>query len=251
MNKVINKTFESKTAMIDDIIKYFDTGGEVFGNQDRNTLKLFKLEDLVVNVKAFRIPNIVNQIAYKFFRKSKAQRSFEFANKLLDLKIGTPTPIAYYEFKTQLLYKESYYISEHLDYDLTYRELTTDFEYPEYENILRAFTRFTYNLHKKGINFLDHSPGNTLIRKEGDNYKFYLVDLNRMKFETMDFKTRMKNMSKLTTHRHMVEIMSDEYAKCSGENYIDILNVVWNETQKFQFKFHRRRKLKHKFIKRK
>lgn len=246
MNKVINKIFESKTEIIDDIIKNFDTRGEVFGNHERNTLKLFKLEDFILNIKSFRIPNIVNQIAYKFFRKSKAQRSFEFAKKLLELQVGTPTPIAYYEFKTPLLFKESYYISEHLDYDLTYRELTTDFEYPNHEKILRDFTRFTYKLHQKGINFLDHSPGNTLIRKEGENYKFYLVDLNRMKFETMNFSTRMKNMSKLTIHRTMVEVMSDEYAKCSGENYDDIVNAIWNETQKFQFKFHRRRKLKQK-----
>ncbi len=187
MNKVINKAFESKSKLIDDIINDFDTRGEDFGNQDRNTLKLFHLDGLTVNVKSFRIPNIVNQIAYKFFRKSKAQRSYEYAKKLQDLGIGTPKPIAYYEFKTAFLFKDSFYISEHLDYDLTYRELTTDFDYPDYENILRAFTRFTYDLHQKGINFLDHSPGNTLIIKKGNEYEFFLVDLNRMKFESMDF----------------------------------------------------------------
>lgn len=245
-HRIIHQDFLVHQDLLNDIIKNFDSQGEIFGNQDRNTLKLFELVNLVLNVKSFRIPNLVNQIAYKFFRKSKAQRSFEFANKLLDLNIGTPTPIAYYELKTPVLFRESYYISQHLDYDITYRELTTNFEYPDYEKILRAFTRFTYNLHNKGVNFLDHSPGNTLIKKVGQEYKFFLVDLNRMKFESMDFLTRMKNMSKLTIHRHIIEIMSDEYALCSGENYNDILNTMWNETQKFQFKFHRRRKLKQK-----
>jgi hypothetical protein len=245
-HKIIHQKFLEQEKSLDDIINNFDSQGEIFGKQDRNTLKLFKIENLLVNVKSFRIPNVVNQIAYKFFRKSKAQRSYEYANKLLELKIGTPNPIAYYEFKTALLFKESFYISEHLDYDLTYRELTTDFEYPDYETILRAFTRFTYDLHQKGINFLDHSPGNTLIIKDGKDYNFFLVDLNRMKFKTMDFSSRMKNMSKLTIHRHMVETMSDEYSKCSGENYNDILDAIWNETQKFQYKFHRRRKLKQK-----
>jgi hypothetical protein len=245
-HKIIHRKFLVHQDLLDDIIMNFDSQGENFGNQDRNTLKLFKLNDLLLNVKSFRIPNIINRVAYKFFRKSKAKRSFEYANKLLDLKIGTPTPIAYYELKTPFLFTNSYYISEHLDYDLTFRELTTDFEYPDYENILRAFTRFTYDLHEKGINFLDHSPGNTLIKKVGKQYQFFLVDLNRMKFETMNFLARMKNMSKLTIHRHMVEIMSDEYAICSGENYNDILDTLWNETQKFQFQFHRRRRLKKK-----
>ena len=85
-----------------------------------------------------------------------------------------------------------------------------------------------------------------MIIKDGKDYNFFLVDLNRMKFKTMDFSSRMKNMSKLTIHRHMVETMSDEYSKCSGENYNDILDAIWNETQKFQYKFHRRRKLKQK-----
>lgn len=246
MNKVINIAFESKSKQIDEIVKNFDSQGEDFGNQDRNTLKLFNLDDLIVNVKSFRIPNIVNQIAYKYFRKSKAQRSYEYANKLLELKIGTPRPIAFYEFKTAFLFKESFYLSEHLDYDLTYRELTTDFEYPDYDTILRSFTRFTYDLHEKGINFLDHSPGNTLIIKEDDEHKFFLVDLNRMKFEPMDFETRMKNMSKLTIHKHMVETMSDEYSKCSGEDYKTIFNAIWSETQLFQYKFYRKKRLKNK-----
>ena len=71
--------------------------------------------------------------------------------------------------------------------DLTFRELTKDLNYPDHEIILRAFTRFTFQLHENGINFLDHSPGNTLVKKVGKEYEFYLVDLNRMNFGFMDF----------------------------------------------------------------
>lgn len=242
----IKAEFQSHKLVLDDIIKNFDTKGEPFGNQDRNSLKLFELDNKTINIKSFRVPNIVNQIAYKFFRKSKAQRSFEYANKLMELRIGTPKPIAYYEFKTPLLFKKSYYISEQINDDLTYRELTTDFSYPDYENILRAFTRFTFDLHEKGIHFLDHSPGNTLIKKTDDGYHFYLVDLNRMEFKNLDFETRIKNFSKLTIHKSMVEVMSDEYAKCTGENYDTIFNLMWKLTEDFQNKYHRKRRLKKK-----
>ena len=199
-HKSIHDNFKQNEAYLDDIITNYDTKGDQFGNQDRNSLKLFKLGDKILNVKSFRIPNLINQIAYKFFRKSKAQRSFEYGKWLQSLDIGTPQPIAYYTFKTPFLFKKSYYISEQLDCDLTYRELTTDFEYPNHEDILRAFTRFTYNLHEKNVHFLDHSPGNTLIKKVSKDFKFYLVDLNRMEFKPLDFDTRIKNFSKLTTH---------------------------------------------------
>jgi hypothetical protein len=229
--KQIYDNFKPNEVFLDDIITNYDTKGEDFGNQDRNSLKLFNLEDKTLNVKSFRIPNLINQIAYRFFRKSKAQRSFEYGKWLQSLDIGTPQPVAYYEFKTPFLFKKSYYISEQLDCELTYRELTTDFEYPNHEEILRAFTRFTYRLHKKEVHFLDHSPGNTLIKKVGEDYNFYLVDLNRMEFKHLDFDTRIKNFSKLTTHKFMVEIMSDEYAKASGENYDDIVHLMWKYTE--------------------
>lgn len=242
----IKAEFQSHKLVLDDIIKNFDTKGEPFGDQDRNSLKLFNLDKKVINVKSFRIPNIVNQIAYRFLRKSKAQRSYEYANKLKALQIGTPEPMAYYEYKTPFLFKKSYYISEQVDCDLTYRELTTDFNYPDHENILRAFSRFTFDLHEKGIHFLDHSPGNTLIKKTGNGYDFYLVDLNRMEFKSLDFETRIKNFSKLTIHKSMVEVMSDEYAKCTGEDYSKIFNLMWKETEDFQNRYHRKRRLKKK-----
>ena len=248
INKVIHNGFKSETAFLDDIVFNFDSKGKPFGNQDRNSLKLFQLKDMTINVKSFKVPNIFNQIAYKFFRKSKAQRSFEYAKMLIDLNIGTPQPIAYYEFSTPFLFKKSYYISEHLNYDLTHRELTTDLNFPDHEKILRSFTRFTFNLHEKGINFLDHSPGNTLIQLNIGDYKFFLVDLNRMKFGEMDFKTRIKNFARLTIHKSMVEVMSDEYAKCSGYDFKKVFDLMWKETEAFQERFYRKKRIKKRFL---
>lgn len=244
MKRVLQNQFISYESQLDTFIHEFDVSGKQFGKADRNKIKLFELNDLNINIKSFKIPNIVNQIAYKFFRKSKAQRSFEYATLLKEKGIGTPEPIAYYEFTNPFLFKKSYFLSEHLDCDLTYRELTRDLNFPDHETILRAFTRFTYKLHENGVNFLDHSPGNTLIKKVDGDYSFYLVDLNRMSFEPMSFETRVKNFSKLTIHESMVRIMSDEYAKSSGENFDDIFKLMWKSTQDFQEKFHRKKRLK-------
>ncbi|CDF78468.1 lipopolysaccharide kinase [Formosa agariphila KMM 3901] len=248
MNKkqYIEGTSKKQAELLDKFILNFDDLGEDFGNQDRNSLKLFKLEEQTINVKSFKVPNLVNQIAYKFFRKSKAQRSFEYANILKEKGIGTPQPIAYYEFSTPFAFKNSYYISEQLDCELTYRELCHDLNYPNHEVILRGFTRFTFELHEKHINFLDHSPGNTLIKKAGSDYKYYLVDLNRMEFGPMDFETRMKNFGRLTTHKSMIQIMSDEYAKCSGDDSEKVFQAMWQYTEAFQARFQRKQRLKKK-----
>jgi hypothetical protein len=247
MKYEIDKGYLSIKEFLDDCIKNFETKGENFGDQKRNALKLFRIADLTLNIKSFKIPNLVNQIAYNFFRKSKAQRSFEYALELKKRGIGTPEPIAYYELKTPLLFKKSYYLSEQVACDLTYRELTHDFNYPDYDAILRAFTRFTFLLHEKGIKFLDHSPGNTLIKKVDSTYEFFLVDLNRMEFKQMNFEERIRNFDRLTIHKSMVEIMSDEYAKCSGESYEVVFNLMWKCTEEFQYRFHRKKRLKKTF----
>ena len=248
MKYTVNTSFSLVKKQLVYFVNNFDLEGTLFGDGKRNKIKLFDLEGTQINIKSFKVPNIINTIAYKYFRKSKARRSFEFANILLENKIGTPQPIAYFENSTFLGLKDSYYISEHLDCDLTFRELVQIPDYPENEIILRQFIRFSYDLHQKGIEFLDHSPGNTLIKK-GTNgkYEFFLVDLNRMKFhKSMSFEVRMKNLCRLTHKKEMVAIMSNEYAIISGESEQLINETLWKMTADFQYKFYRKKRLKKK-----
>lgn len=244
MKYVINPDYLDSEEFLKDIIINFETKGTTFGNQKRNSLKLFDLDGVTINVKSFRVPNIINQFVYRFFRKSKAQRSFEYANKLLELNIGTPEPIAYFELPSAFLFKKSFYVSKHLDCDLTYRELGRDLEYPNHEIILRLFTRFTYKMHQNNINFLDHSPGNTLIKRVGDTYNFYLVDLNRMEFKPLLFEDRVKNFRRLCKHESMVRTMSDQYAKCIGEPFERVFKLMWSSTQDFQEKIQKKKRIK-------
>lgn len=248
MNFKINPIFTDETASILAIIKAFNTSGTIFGNGQRNIIKLFELNDKTINIKSFKIPNLINKVAYKYFRKSKARRSFEYATILLEKGIGTPQPIAFLENFNWLGLRDSYYVSEHLVTELTYRELVEIPDYPDHENILRQFTRFSFDLHERGIEFLDHSPGNTLIKKiTEDRYDFFLVDLNRMEFhDTMSFEMRMKNLCRLTPIKEMVAVMSNEYAKLYGESEQKTFDTLWKYTADFQEQFYRKKRLKKK-----
>ncbi len=233
---------------IEKAVNSFDSHSQILGDAERNVIKVVTIRGNQYAIKSFKIPNIVNQIAYRFIRKSKAERSFIFASKLMELGIQTPKAVAYKLETTPFLFKRSYYVSELLDADLMYRDLTNDFSIDDYDDILRAFTRFTFKLHQNKINFLDHSPGNTLIKRTKGGYDFYLVDLNRMKFEEMDFDTRVKNFAKLTIHKSMVKIMSNEYAICSRENENEIYELMWRYTEEFQSRYYRKDRLKKKIL---
>jgi len=248
MNFHLDKSFESLRNDILDAISNFNSFEAAFGTGKRNSIKKIKISGKTLVVKSFKTPILFNQLVYKYFRKSKAKRSFEYATKLTELDIKTPKPIAYIEYFSMFGIQNSFYISEFVDYDLTFRELVHQPDYPENQTIVKEFTKFTYELHEKGILFLDHSPGNTLIIKRNGFYDFYLVDLNRMQFGPLSFEKRMKNFSRLTPKKEMVKIMSNTYAQLSGEKVEKIFKNMWFYNQRFQEKFHRKKELKKRLL---
>lgn len=233
---------------LQNILDNFENSGKLFIAGNRNSIKLFEYEGITINVKAFKVPNWFNKIIYKYFRDSKAKRSYNYATLLLEKGIGTPKPIAFYEQKSFLGLEKSFYISQHLEFDLMFRDLVENNNYPDKDIILKQFMAFCYKLHQNGIEFKDHSPGNTLVKKDGENeYSFYLVDLNRMIFHhEMTFEQRMKNLSRLTPYQDMIQIMSKEYANLSGEEEDLVFDTLWKYTSEFQYKFYRKKRIKNK-----
>lgn len=246
MKFTVSEKYRSAKRRIITLLKDFDQKGELYGNGARNKIKIFDLEGQKVNIKSFKVPNFINKVAYRFFRKSKAQRSFEYAHELLSKGVGTPYPLAYAEEKKGIFFNKSFYVSEHLQSDLTYRTLVQQKDYPQWEEILRAFTRFTYGLHEKKIQFLDHSPGNTLIKLHEGGFQFFLVDLNRMDFKSLNFEDRMKNFSRLTPEKEMVAIMASEYSKLCDRPEAEVFERMWFYTEEFQRKFLQKKRMKKK-----
>lgn len=245
MEIFISKYHKLSKKSIEEILLNFNAVGQSFftGNmRRRNHIKVVEKDGKKFNIKSFKQPNYINRYVYVLFRKSKAERSFKFAEKLIKKEIGTPKPIAYAEETSKGALTKSFYISEHLDYDLTFRDL--DLAKAGHEDILRAFTRFTYNLHEKKIEFLDHSPGNTLIQMNNGDYQFYLVDLNRMNFKPLNFTERMKNFSRLTTDKEMVKIMAEEYAELLGKPEHVVFEKMWFFTHSFIVNRGKNRKMK-------
>lgn len=229
-----SKTFKYSKGVLHFIREFNTPLGAVFIEGNRNMIKLFELNGEKINIKSFKIPHLINKVAYKYLRKSKARRSFEYAAILLDKGVGTPAPIAYFENYNWLGLKDSYYVSEHLEAELTFRELVEIPDYPDMDNILRQFTRFTFDLHEKGIEFLDHSPGNTLIKSMGEGkYSFYLVDLNRMKFhKELSLEKRINNLRRLTYKKEMVRVISNEYTKLYNAEEELFFEKLWKATYK-------------------
>lgn len=231
-----------------ELLNMFDDNGQLIGSGYRNVIKILAYKGINYNIKSFKKPNLINKLAYRFFRKSKAQRSFEYAKILLSKSIKTPEPVAYIEYTSLLKFENSFYISKQLDYDFTIRRLIDEPDFPDYENLLRQFTNFTFKLHEQGVHFLDHSPGNTLIKKNKDSYSFYLVDLNRMRFEDLDFDNRMKNFARLSPKQKMLDIISDEYATLIDYPVEKVRSRMLYFSDQFSSRFKRKENFKKKYF---
>jgi hypothetical protein len=243
---VINPDFENKRKEIEVIFQTFFKTGNLRINGARNILRSEFLNDLPVMVKFFKKPDFIKSIVYTFFRESKAKRSYDYAFYLTKNKINTPLPIAYYEErKTFNLLQKSFYLCSNVDYDFTFRELIHNPIFPERNIILEQFAEFTFKMHEAGINFLDHSPGNTLIiKKEPGLYEFYLIDLNRMKFEELSFEQRMDNFKKLWMSKRMIKTVAAKYAQLMNENEDLVFSLMMKKTTEFKRKTARKKYFK-------
>ena len=81
-------------------------------HSDRNTTKKIEFNGRFFAVKLFQSPNMLQRLAYANLRKSKAQRSLEFSEKLIEAGLHSPKPIGYIVKIKRMQVQQSYYVSE-------------------------------------------------------------------------------------------------------------------------------------------
>ena len=211
----IHKKHESIAAELKKIPDRQYKSIHTFCNK-RNTVELVEINGTTFVIKQYKVPNIFNRIAYTYFRKSKAQRAYEYALKILRCGISTPFPVAYIETTRGGLFHTGYFISEYIPHPTldTWREQ----EHSEAENTKLAedFINFTIDLHEKEILPLDYNPGNIFYYKDekSGEYRFALTDINRAKFGRLSrYKDTMHSFEQLGLSAQELYTILTEYCK--------------------------------------
>lgn len=183
------KNSDSLISFLNSLPIVFDKDGEIIFS-GRNTIKRFLLNGIILDdfsyseciVKKFKKLNFIQRVIYSFFRTSKAKRAFHNAEILKNLHFDTPLGIAYIELWDKGLLKESYYISTS-DYSQPIKKQLIDCD--NFDLLLaRNFAYFVATLHEKGILHHDLNSTNVLFHFDDtvQEYKFSLIDINRMTF---------------------------------------------------------------------
>lgn len=196
---------------INNLPKIFEQDGEVI-YKGRNILKKFVYEGQSIIVKSYCSPIWFNKFVYRFFRKPKCVRSYEYADLLIKLGIGSPLPIGYCVETKGLFIGRTYFACLESECPYTYRDFRKQ-EFPNKKDILLAIADTTAALHENGIIHKDYSAGNILFGEFDGKIKVEIIDLNRIRFEKVDLDKGCRNFDRIPGSEEDLRIMSDQYAK--------------------------------------
>lgn len=210
MKVELNAKYSHLKSFVENIEQSFQKSSEILHDK-RNQIRVVPFDGEKYVIKSFKIPNLINRFVYRYFRPSKAKRSY-----LYSLKLGaelSPDAVAYIEEFDKTLLSKSYYISKHFDYDCEIRALLYDENFENRTQILEEFAVFTHKLHEKGVLHRDYSPGNILIKKQGAHYQFKIIDVNRMEFKTLSLDDRLGNFVRLSVDDSTMKTILYKYAE--------------------------------------
>ncbi len=227
----LNSNCVSLGQVLKDLPASFSTLGDSI-YKARNELRCFEYNGKKYVVKGYKVPHFINRIAYTYIRPSKAKRAYEYGLRLLSMGIDTPTPVGYVETYRHGLLHRSFFVSEYKTYPRMMREIENG-GVEGREELLKAFVAYTARLHKKGVWHLDYSPGNILFDNQDGEFKFSILDLNRMRFTVMSRKQCLENFERISCNEEVFRYMIGEYARVRGWDEERSIAVAWRAHCRF------------------
>lgn len=155
MKMQINPKYNELSDFIDAIPSLFSKYGKPVCDEQHGTVKLFKVNELILNIKLFKKPNIIDRFIYRYMKRSKAERAFKYAQQN---KPDTEA-VAYIEIQQKGSLQGSYYISIQETADNIERSIHPD---EKNESLMKKFPFFASNLHERAFFHKDYSPSNTI-----------------------------------------------------------------------------------------
>lgn len=97
---VIHPDFKNLEEFIVSIPERFQRNEGTVIHQGRNELRKMEYNGKEYVIKSFHSPHLINRFVYGIFRPSKAKRSYDHAEMLLKIGVGTPQPVGYMNIRS-------------------------------------------------------------------------------------------------------------------------------------------------------
>lgn len=209
----IHPDFLQMTDFIMGIPIVFDyMDGKIFEN--RNILKVQVVSNKVIVIKSYGKIYFFNKLMYRFFRKSKGERAYEFASYLIKHGINTPQPIAFLNVQSKFLCERGFFVSEYINFKpiSTVREMASD----QWKTVLSGLANFIVQMHANRFLHLDCSASNLLFNLTDGTYSFSVLDINRSRITHVSPANGIKSLRKFGLPLLQMTFLIEEYALRRG-----------------------------------
>ncbi|MCF0213932.1 MAG: phosphotransferase [Muribaculaceae bacterium] len=218
---------EEQRRDIEDAVARFDQREGATLAVGRNVLKVFG--NMVV--KQYRRPNLINKIAYSFFRKPKGYRAFIYPDRMKRAGVDSPRPLAYIDRRRWGFMSDSWFVCELCpDRRMFYEFEEKDITKAENAEVVRELIRLVAKMHEAGIYHRDLSPGNILWKRNADGkIDISIVDTNRMSFGKISPEKGVANFVRLWGTPEMFLFIAREYALQRGADVEKLTAILVHE----------------------
>lgn len=216
---VVNEAYAGLSDCLHDLPQRFGKEGRLLFKA-RNEVRLVEYAGCRLAVKRYASAGLFRK-AVSLFRQSKAYRSYRNALVLAERDIPTPAPVAYMEKRNRWgCLTDSYYVCLYIDMppikDGLNEQGGDDFNC----GLTRSFACFVVSLHEKGVFHHDLNETNVRFLREGEAYRFALIDLNRMTIyaphERVSVEKCLLNISRFSSLSAMFRAFVVKYLSARG-----------------------------------
>jgi hypothetical protein len=102
------------------------------------------------------------------------------------------------------------------------------------------------HMHGQEVLHLDFSPGNVLWDRIEDDYRFSVVDINRMHFGPVSMKQGCESFARLWGPKRFVELTVREYARQRGFDEAECLRRAMASRARFWHRYMKKREMEFK-----
>jgi len=210
----------------------FDTEGRLLFAGRRNTLGEFCIAEGHpvlghVVVKRFNVHGPLASIVYGVFRRSKAQRAFRSALRLMEAGCSTPQPIGWIEVKSGMLLRRCYYICTYTEA----QSVRTELEMGRNMELATSFAHFIARMHSHGIVHHDLNLSNVLYELDADGrYVVSVIDINRTTYtppSRLSLRSCIDDFVRWTDDPELFEHVMRRYAEARNLDPEAFLAKAW------------------------
>ena len=220
----VSEEFKSLSPWIYNLPQSFDNDG-ISIYKGRNELREKETPQGTMIVKSYKRPHFINRIVYEYFRSSKAERAYQYAELFRSNGIGSPQPVGFITKGNCCLFDKSYFVCLKSECPYTFRDFAKK-SFERKNEILQEIGKVTARMHEAGLYHEDYSAGNILFRDDLPEIKIEIIDLNRLTFGKVNLEKGCKNFERLPMDEETIRVMIGAYAEARGFDKEQCIKIV-------------------------